>query len=123
MGFCTQLYPGVTSLKDWIERIEDEYPWQLSNSTGHGPSLTCKLHSSERRIRLRFLATSGSNRREHSVRSGCVIHKKRSLRADVVLFALVQRVGRPGTFCPVLIAMSHASPRFSLAFSSEFPAR
>jgi len=31
MGFCTQVYPGVISFKDWIERIEDEYPWQLSN--------------------------------------------------------------------------------------------
>jgi len=45
MAFGTQVYLAVTSLKDWIEPIEDEYLWQLSNSTGHGRSLTCKLHS------------------------------------------------------------------------------
>ena len=48
-------------------------------------------------------ATVGGSQREHSVRSGRVIHKERGFRTDVVLFVLVQRVGRPGTFRPILI--------------------
>jgi hypothetical protein len=36
-----------------------------------------------------FSATVGGSQGEHSVRSGCVIHKERCFRTDVVLFVLV----------------------------------
>ena len=49
------------------------------------------------------LATIGGRQREHSVGSSGVIHEERSFWTDVVLFVLVQRVGRPGAFRLVLI--------------------
>src|SRR5579871_2894149 len=59
---------------------------------------------------LSSLATIGGGQREHRVRSGCVIHKERGLRTHVVLFVLVQRIGRPGTFRFVLIRDEPGEP-------------
>ena len=60
------------------------------------------------------LSTIGGSQRERSVGSGCVIHKERGLRTDVVLFILVQRVSGPGTFRLVLIRGEPREPPLQL---------
>ena len=66
--------------------------------------------------------TVGGSQREHSVRSGCVIHKERGFRIDVVLFVLVQRVGRPGTFRPILIRSKPCESLLQFGIAAEIPA-
>src|SRR5579864_4355167 len=67
------------------------------------------------------LATIGGSQREDSERSGCVIHKERGLRTDVVLFVLVQRVGRPGTLLLILIRSEPREPQLQLGIFRRNP--
>src|SRR5579871_1908870 len=84
-------------------------------------SLMCELRSLDEESVLGCLVAGGSSQREHSVRSGCVIHEERGLRADVVRFALVKRVGRPGTFCPVLIRFEPREPPLQFGIFGRNP--
>src|SRR6516162_1355848 len=87
------------------------------------PFFEMMLLCSERRIRLAsLLAPIGGSQREHSVRSGRIIHKERGLRTDMVLFALVQRVRRPGTFRLVLIRDEPREPSLQFGVFGRNPA-